>query len=107
MILQSVICAALFFISVTCIGRANLLFGEIVAEINRVLPEDRAISRTGFFARYRDVEVFAEYKRLYPDGKLVRKMHMWTAIGFACFFGFAGYLFFSGVGSAGYIPRGR
>ncbi len=104
MVVQTVISAALFLIAIGCVIRANLLFGEIVAEINKLLPEDQAITLSGF-VRHRFFEILTEYKRLYPDGKLVRKMHMSTAFGFACLIGSAGYLFFSGAGSVGYIPR--
>jgi len=89
-----------------CILRANLLFREIVAEINRVLPPQRGVSTAGF-VRLQFFETQEEYERLYPDGKLVLRMSIWGAIGFACFLGSAGYWFFSGAASANYIPRDR
>jgi hypothetical protein len=106
MIVQVLICATLFLIGIGCVIRANLLFGDVVAEINKMLPEERAISLSGF-VRHRFGEIMVEYKKLYPDGKLAHRFHIWTAIGFACLIGFAGFLLFSGVGSASFIPRQR
>jgi hypothetical protein len=104
MVVQTVISAALFFIAIGCVIRANLLFGEIVTDVNRLLPKEQAIPVFGF-TRHLFFDVLAEYRRLYPNGKLARKFYIWTAIGFACLIGCACYLVFSGVGTAGYIPR--
>jgi hypothetical protein len=106
MTVQSAICAVFLVIGIGCIIRANLLFSEIVAEINRVVPAERAISLAGF-VRHRFFEILGEYKKLYPAGKLVLTMLIWCAIGFGSFFGAAGYLFFSGAATTGYIMRNR
>jgi hypothetical protein len=104
MIVQNVIAATLFLISMGCMARANLLFREIIAEINRVLPKDRTINPWGF-NNYRFFEILAEYKRLCLGGKLTHKVSIWAGIGFTCFFASAGYWFLSGAGTAGYISR--
>jgi hypothetical protein len=97
---------AVFLVGMGCMVRANLLFREIVSEINRLLPEEQAISLNGF-VRLRFFDILAEYRRLCPGGKLIVRFSIWSAIGFICFLGSAGYLFFSGAASAGYIPKLR
>ncbi|HET6841443.1 MAG TPA: hypothetical protein VFK06_07115 [Candidatus Angelobacter sp.] len=106
MTVQTAVSAIFFIVGIGCIIRVNLLFSEIVVEINRLLPAERAISLAGF-ARHQFFEILAEYKRLYPGGKLVLRLSIWSAVGFACLFGSAGYWFFSGEASTGYIPRTR
>ena len=101
---QGVVGAIVFLMGIGCIVRANILFREIVAKINQLLPADRAISLAGF-VRHRFFEILGEYRKLYPDGKLVLKFPIWSAIGFAFFFGCAGYWFISGAASAAYIVR--
>jgi hypothetical protein len=106
MTIQTTLSIGFFLVGIGCMVRANLLFREIAVEINRLLPAERAISLAGF-ARHRFFEILGEYKRLYPDGKLVLKLSIWSAVGFACLFGSAGYWFFSGAASTDYIPRNR
>ena len=106
MTVQVVVSALSFLISMACMIRANLLVREIVVEINRLLPAEREISLTGF-ARHRFFEILMEYRKLYPDGKLVVELSIWSAIGFASLLGAAGYWFFSGAASTGYILRNR
>ena len=103
---QVAVSSVFFLLGTGCIVRANLLFREIVIEINRLLPTERAISLTGF-ARRRFFGILGEYKRLYPDGKLLLRLSIWSAVGFACLFGSVGYWFFSGAASTGYMPRNR
>jgi len=100
MCVRAVIYLALFFIGMGCVARANLLFGDMVRSVNRLLPEAQAIKPWGF-NRHRLFEILAEYRRLYPDGKLAVKAYVWTAIGFVSFFGVAVYWFFFSLGSAG------
>lgn len=88
MTIQMFVGAALFFVVVGCAVRANLLFGEIVTDINRLVPEEQAISLSGF-VRHRFFAILTEYRRLYPDGKLIHKFNAWAALGFACFIGAA------------------
>jgi hypothetical protein len=106
MTIQVVVSTVFFLIGIGCMLRANLLFREIVAEINLQLPNERAIPVTGF-VRYRFFEAICEYRKLYPDGKLVLGLSIWSTIGFLCLFGAAGYWFFSGAASTGYIRRNR
>jgi hypothetical protein len=100
MTVRSVISAALFLTGIGCIAHANFLFGDIVADVNRLHPPERAISLLGL-GRHQLSEVRREYKRLYPDGKLVLKYYIWAAVGLACVFGSAVYWFFSQARSAG------
>jgi len=90
MTIQAVVYAVLFFIGTFCIIRANLLFFDVVADVNRLSPEDRAIPLAGFM-RHRFGEAVTRYRRHYPDGKLILKMYVWAAIGFLSFFGIAGF----------------
>jgi len=101
-----IIGSTIFLIGMACMVRANLLAGEIVAEINRLVPEEREISPIGFI-RLRFFDILADYRRLCPGGKLALHLSIWSAIGFACFLGSASYWFFSGAASAGYIPKLR
>lgn len=100
MTVQTAVSAIFFIVGIGCIIRVNLLFSEIVVEINRLLPAERAIYLSGF-ERHRFFEILREYRKLYPDGKLVVKLSIWSAIGFASLFGAAGYWFFSGAASTG------
>jgi hypothetical protein len=104
MSVQAAVNTVFFLIGIGCILRTNFLFREIVIEINRLLPAERAISLAGF-VRNRFFEILGEYKRLYPDGKLVLRLSIWYAVGFVCLFGSVGYWFFSGAASTDYIPR--
>ena len=70
MTFKVVVSAVLFLVGIGCMVRANLLFREILVEINRLLPKEQAISLDGF-ARHRFFEILGGYKALYPDGKLV------------------------------------
>ena len=106
MTFQVVVSAVLFLVGIGYMVRANLLFREIIVEINRLLPTERAISLDGF-ARHRFFEILGGYKGLYPDGKLVLSFSIWSVVGFACLFGSVGYWFFSGAASTGYMPRNR
>jgi hypothetical protein len=94
MTVHTAIYLALFFIAMGCVARANLLFGDIVADINRLLPEERAISLSGF-TRHRFGEILIEYRKLYPDGKLASRFYIWAAAGFASLVGIAGFWFLS------------
>lgn len=104
MTVQATVAGVFFLIGIGCMVRANLLFGQIVAEINRLLPAEQAASLAGF-VRHRSFEILGKYRKLYPDGKLVLKLAIWSALGFASLFGSAGYWFFSGAASIGYILR--
>jgi hypothetical protein len=106
MTVQKIVGICLFIISCGCTLRANLLIGDIVSEVNRLLPKGRVIPTYGF-VRHRFFDILTEYRRLYPDGKLLRRLYIWGAMGFACWIGSVAYLFFSGAGSVGYIPRHR
>jgi hypothetical protein len=103
-IAHDVICGLLFLSAVLCVAYANQVFRDIVADINRAIREDQGISLSGF-VQHRLFEILAEYRRLYPDGKLIRKFRVWNAIGYACFLGSLAYWILSGVGTAGYISR--
>jgi hypothetical protein len=100
------VCLTLFVIGIGCVIRANFFFGEMVSKINQLRPAERAISLSGF-ARHRSFGVIEEYKRLYPDGKLVLKFFIWTAIAFAFLLGSSLIWLLWGAPSAGYIPRDR
>jgi hypothetical protein len=80
MTIQAAVATLLFLAAIGCMVRANLLFREIVAEINRLLPAEQAISLTGF-VRHRFFEILGNYRKLYPDGKLVIRLAVWSAVG--------------------------
>lgn len=104
MTVQGAVSLFLALISMGCLLRANLLFHEIVVEINRKLPAERAIPFSDELVRHRFVPILEQYKELYPDGKLVLKCLIWAAICFTFCFGAAGYWLFSGAAPT-YIPR--
>jgi hypothetical protein len=97
---QTIVGLVFFIIAAGCALRANLIIGKIVAEINRLLPKEQAVPVYGF-VRHRFFDILTEYRRLYPDGKLLLRFYTWGIIGLVCWLACAGCLLFWTVGPAG------
>jgi hypothetical protein len=60
---------------------ANLVLFAMIGEINRKLPErDRISYIFGYYAKYR--RIFNEYRRLYPNGRLLLWFKLLLCSGF-------------------------
>jgi len=56
---------------------------EIVDKVNKLLPAERQFEPFGwYYTKYRRLKY--EYRRLYPDGNLLRKSRIITLVGVAC-----------------------
>jgi hypothetical protein len=64
-----------------------------VADINRLLPKERAVPVYGF-VRHRFFDILTEYRRLYPNGRLLLRLYIWGAIGLVCWLACVVCLFF-------------
>ena len=74
-----------FVCGVVCAMTSNFTLLQIVDRVNERLPQERQFE---FFIWYwsKYQRLFAEYKRLYPDGGLLGKFLISTALVPACFF---------------------
>jgi hypothetical protein len=97
--IQTIAGLVLFIIAAGCSLRANLLIGDMVADVNRLLPKERAIPVYGF-VRHRFFDILTEYRRLYPDDRLLLKFHISGLIGLACWLACVGCLLFWTAGPA-------
>lgn len=62
---------------------ASLANLKIVDKVNDVLPKDKQFATLGWYsAKYQRLN--REYKRLYPDGRLLLKFRVLTALAFVC-----------------------
>jgi hypothetical protein len=103
MTLQEVMATIFFLIGVGGLIRANVVFGEITAAINRLEPKEQA--NFYGFQRHRFFDVLADYRRLYPEGKLISRVFLWAGIGSSWVLVATVYCLVYGVGSSGYVPR--
>jgi hypothetical protein len=56
---------------------------EMVDKVNDMLPKEQRFAALGwYFSKYQRLN--REYKRLYPDGRLLLKVRVLTALMFAC-----------------------
>jgi hypothetical protein len=68
-----------------CAMTASLTAFRMVDTVNEKLPEERQFAQLGWYwSKYQ--RLFAEYKRLYPDGTLLRRFYILASLMFACFF---------------------
>jgi hypothetical protein len=66
--LQGVLATTVFLVGIGSLIRGNVLFGEIVADIKRLEPKNQP--NLYGFERHRFFDVLADYRRLYPEGRL-------------------------------------
>jgi hypothetical protein len=90
--IQTIAGLAFFVLGVGFALRTNKLFGDIVADINRLRPMEKAIPVNGFI-RHRFFSILMEYRKLYPDGRLHSRVYISSGIGFACWLAFVGLVF--------------
>ena len=85
MIPTDIIDIAAFICGLACAAMSTFVVFQIVDKVNDRLPRERHFSHLWWnWSKYE--RVFAEYKRLYPDGGLVRMFLVLGALLFACFF---------------------
>ena len=70
--------------------RCNLLFDDILQEVNRRLPKERAIPG---YEKSRFFEVIREYRRLCPDAPLLPSFYIFSTIFVVCSVGFGIFFF--------------
>jgi hypothetical protein len=88
MTVQLVIQVVLFLVSISCIISAGIITSSIIEMVNRKLPQDQQISPLGgYYSKYK--KITWEYRRLYPNGRLIVKMRLLTALGFISIFAIA------------------
>jgi hypothetical protein len=68
----------------TCIIWAVVLNMDILTEVNSRLPQDKQFPLIG---RSRMHELYAQYKILFPQGKLLGRSRWLSAAAFLCLFG--------------------
>jgi hypothetical protein len=80
-----VIGIAAFVIAVVCAITSTFVVFQMVDRVNERLPEERQFSHLGWYwSKYGGL--FAEYKRLYPEGSLPRRFRILAVALFVCFF---------------------
>jgi len=104
MVIQNAITGVLLMLSIGCVVRASVLFGNIAQQVNRLVAKEKQVNpwdRRVFF------RILREYRQLNPNGTVILKMNLWAGIGFALAAVAVIYWFFSGAASVGYIPTHR
>lgn len=66
-----------------CAMTASFTSLRMVDRVNERLPEERQFAWLGWYLD-KQQRLFAEYKRLYPDGSLGRRVRILAALMFAC-----------------------
>ena len=72
-----------FVCGVACAMAASLVCFEMVDRVNDRLPEESQFSHLWYWSKYR--RFYTEYKRLYPNGGLLRTIRVLQVLGFASF----------------------
>jgi hypothetical protein len=68
-----------------CAMTSSFTVFHMVDKVNERLPEERQFAHLGWYwSKYE--RLFAEYKRLYPDGSLLRRFRVLAVLVFVCFF---------------------
>ncbi len=71
--------------SVLCAISTTFVVFRMVDRVNDRLPEERHFSHLGWYwSKY--PRLFAEYNKLYPEGRLLRKFRILTVVLCVCFF---------------------
>ena len=74
----------LFVSGQICLVRASLLHLEMVDRVNELLPAEKQFEILGWYlSKYQKAR--QEYKRFYPDGRLLVRIRNWTIAGFSLF----------------------
>lgn len=84
MTVHGIVGIAAFVCGVVCAVTGSVVVFEIVDRVNEKLPEERQFSHLWWYwSKYQ--RLFSEYRRLYPDGGLLRRFRMLAVLLFACF----------------------
>ena len=74
-----------FVSAMLCAIASTSVVFKMADKVNDKLPDERQFSHLGWYwSKYG--RLFAEYKRLYPEGSLLRKFRILTVVLFVCFF---------------------
>jgi hypothetical protein len=73
-----------FVCGVACAIASSFVVFEMVDRVNDKLSEEQQFSHIWWYwSKYQ--RLFAEYKRLYPNGRLRRRLRIMSVLLFACF----------------------
>ena len=75
----------IFFVGISCVVMANLIFAVILGEVNGRREPDEQISM--LFVNIRSFEVLQLHKELYPHSQKRTAMYLVAVVGFALMFG--------------------
>ncbi len=62
---------------------STIVFDEMLDEVNAHLPKELRFSEFGWWAG-KALRLHSEYRRLFPDGKLLIRLWTLSALGVAC-----------------------
>jgi hypothetical protein len=76
-------------VALACVSACGMLATyanyEMMEKVNELLPKEEQFGPLGwYFSKHKRLR--REYKRLYPDGRLLLKVRLLTALMFACLF---------------------
>ncbi len=73
--------------SLVCVSTCGMISTfanwEMMDKVNEKLPREEQFAALGWYLS-KNLRLHREYKRLYPDGRLLLKVRVVTAIMFAC-----------------------
>jgi len=64
---------------------SSLVSFDMVEKVNERLPKDQQFALLGWYWP-KIQRLWREYKMLYPDGSLLRRLRFWGVLMFACLF---------------------
>jgi hypothetical protein len=84
MTFHAVVGIVAFVCGVGCAITSSVVVSEMVDRVNEKLPEERHFSHLWWYwEKYQ--RLFLEYRRLYPDGGLLRRFRILAVVLFASF----------------------
>jgi hypothetical protein len=88
--MHAILIAVFIAAGTTCIITSNVIFYQILKEVNSRRP--RAQQFSFIFVNVRLFKITGEHTRLYPESQKRKLMYVWAGVGFALFL----TVFFSG-----------
>jgi hypothetical protein len=74
-------------IALVCVPACGLLSSfalyEMMDKVNKKLPRQERFAPAWWYAE-KYIRLFREYKRLYPEGRVLTRFHVLTALMFVC-----------------------
>jgi hypothetical protein len=81
---HGVIAITAFICGVACAIASSFVVSQMVDKVNDKLPEERQFSHTWWYwSKYQ--RLFADYKKVYPNGPLLRTLRIMGVLVFVCF----------------------